>query len=1115
MGLRTHSQRSFSMTDLAVHQRAMRLLVRQGHYADAALYAAALPPALRAHPVITLEAARAQMRQGRMRDAEALLQAADLTTGTSGLQLIVRLERAAVTIYRGAPIPAALAAASQALTAADTLPIDPVERAEAERVQVRMLLQAMTYRELPAADGLHALERLPGLAAVLEGGGRVDEALAARLTYAEQLPDLAARLPLLAELAELAVHLDRPEVAGETLVASADLLLKTGAARAAIEADLDRAAGHFAQIAHAHGPIDVACVRARLNLARELGSASPLEACLQSYLALAYPRGALSVLLDLSHLAHQRGDTLTAAAYRRQGSELAEGVGMELARESFVLAQADLLMRAADFRGAIELCQAARRTARSSFFAASYEQLLSSAYGLAGDVELAVLHGRAALAAYAELGDEDSASDAVLKLASDLGSLRKDTASAEAEQLLQDWLPRDHRRGDADAAAAKYELLAQTLINQFIYGPSRRRDPSLLPAVADALAAGEALAAQLPPQQSALRSGSLAQMRGQLAQLRDDARGVEQAWLAALAHYERADLTLYAANCRYILGALALNRANQELLPAFGEAETYLAAALGFYHQSGMRTQAADTRFMFARLYTNAAAQQPQLADELLAAALGHLEDGEQDYDAIRRDYAAGSVLDDQRGKQALAGRSQRLYALILEILVHRGDAAQVWRWSQRAKARALGDTLGTSTAVPARMLSAVQTRPELQALLDDERDLIRRLEATQAEGRPALRASLEAVRASMAQAPELADYLELRSGAAVEASDLEALLDLRPGQAPGVVCLDWVAVDERLLLVSWRPGSPPVVTRLPLRVPEVRQFVTEHLSALTFRATLRDMPELLRALDPLIAPLATLCEPEDLLVLAPTGPLHALPLHALHLGDAPLLVRNPVVYTPSLSVLRHCLARAVPAAGRPSVALLGDPSDDRPSATALVERLAGELGAMPLVGRQVTRAAFTAAVSNADLIHFQGHAVHMPADPLGSYLQLADGPLTARDLFAIRELRPALVTLAACESAASVIGTGDEPLGLIPALLFAGANAVVATLWRVQASATAEVMAGFYAALLRQARPTDRARALRAAMLEQRARPDRDAPYYWAPFALYGDWQSGGGAND
>jgi len=90
------------------------------------------------------------------------------------------------------------------------------------------------------------------------------------------------------------------------------------------------------------------------------------------------------------------------------------------------------------------------------------------------------------------------------------------------------------------------------------------------------ISAGEALAATLPPPTAAQRQGGLARLCGQLAQVRGDAEAVVAAWAAALEHYDRAGPALYAANRRYMLGALALNRANEELQPAFGHAEERL-----------------------------------------------------------------------------------------------------------------------------------------------------------------------------------------------------------------------------------------------------------------------------------------------------------------------------------------------------------------------------------------------------------------------------------------------------------------------------------------------------------------------------------------------------------
>jgi CHAT domain-containing protein len=154
-----------------------------------------------------------------------------------------------------------------------------------------------------------------------------------------------------------------------------------------------------------------------------------------------------------------------------------------------------------------------------------------------------------------------------------------------------------------------------------------------------------------------------------------------------------------------------------------------------------------------------------------------------------------------------------------------------------------------------------------------------------------------------------------------------------------------------------------------------------------------------------------------------------------------------------------------------------------------------------------VTRAAFAEAVAERDLVHFQGHAVHDRDEPLDSHLIFADARLNAHEVFDLPGLSAELVTLAACESAASVIAAGDEPLGLIPAFLYAGAGAVLATLWRVNSASAAHAMRLFYDALAGEGEMPDKARALRAAALAVRDVPRFSSPYHWAPFALYGDW--------
>src|SRR5205085_2399619 len=89
------------------------------------------------------------------------------------------------------------------------------------------------------------------------------------------------------------------------------------------------------------------------------------------------------------------------------------------------------------------------------------------------------------------------------------------------------------------------------------------------------------------------------------------------------------------------------------------------------------------------------------------------------------------------------------------------------------------------------------------------------------------------------------------------------------------------------------------------------------------------------------------------------------------------------------------------------------------------------------------------AAGKHARWLHIAGHAVYDPHDPLGSYIQLGrDDPLSARAILRELVLNADLVTLSACMSGLSQVMSGDELMGLQRAFLYAGASAVVCTLW-------------------------------------------------------------------
>lgn len=155
-----------------------------------------------------------------------------------------------------------------------------------------------------------------------------------------------------------------------------------------------------------------------------------------------------------------------------------------------------------------------------------------------------------------------------------------------------------------------------------------------------------------------------------------------------------------------------------------------------------------------------------------------------------------------------------------------------------------------------------------------------------------------------------------------------------------------------------------------------------------------------------------------------------------------------------------------------------------------------------------------TAALGTADIVHLATHGLVSTSQPAltGLVVSLVDSQEQARDGFVrlsdVYNLRLAadLVVLSACHTALGPEVRGEGLVGLTRGFMYAGARRVVASLWAVDDSATAELMSRFYRGLLRDGLPA--AAALRAAQRELASRPQWAAPYYWAGFVLQGDWQ-------
>lgn len=114
------------------------------------------------------------------------------------------------------------------------------------------------------------------------------------------------------------------------------------------------------------------------------------------------------------------------------------------------------------------------------------------------------------------------------------------------------------------------------------------------------------------------------------------------------------------------------------------------------------------------------------------------------------------------------------------------------------------------------------------------------------------------------------------------------------------------------------------------------------------------------------------------------------------------------------------------------------------------------------------------------------------------------DGFVSLADVYRLRAPLD-LVVLSACDTAVGQRMKGEGLIGLTRGFMYAGASGVVATLWRVDDRATAELMKQFYANMLQ--RGMGPARALREAQNYIRSQPNWSAPYFWAGFTFQGDY--------
>ncbi len=276
-----------------------------------------------------------------------------------------------------------------------------------------------------------------------------------------------------------------------------------------------------------------------------------------------------------------------------------------------------------------------------------------------------------------------------------------------------------------------------------------------------------------------------------------------------------------------------------------------------------------------------------------------------------------------------------------------------------------------------------------------------------------------------------------------------------------------------------------------------------------------------------------------DRLIVVPDGPIGLVPFEVLPFESAPLVARMAVHYVPAVAALsvpgrqgsqwRPPWSAMLAAFGDPLPGSAGDPATPRLPATAAEvavihatlggrhalyvgaanqkARLADALALRPTILHLATHGVADSAVAERSRLVFS------PATPGG-----AAEALYLREIYSLPLDGVALAVLSACDTERGPLVRGEGVQGFGRALLAAGADSAVTTLWRVPDHAAARLMAAFYRHVQSG---VFRAEALALAKRELRRDPELAHPHFWAAFVLTGDgngtpraprWRSVGG---
>jgi CHAT domain-containing protein len=454
----------------------------------------------------------------------------------------------------------------------------------------------------------------------------------------------------------------------------------------------------------------------------------------------------------------------------------------------------------------------------------------------------------------------------------------------------------------------------------------------------------------------------------------------------------------------------------------------------------------------------------------------------------------------------------QDLYTRLIGLLTHAGLRDEAWRYVESAKARTFLEALQGRRFAPDSAAGAGAGLGQLEKSMADLRFQLSPDNAqvlrTAGKEPAALKLELKALEAKFTLAREQANLAQSRSGQVLSLAP-PTLAQIQKTLAAHTVLVEYGRLDgEMTAFVITATSAEQVLWKADTN--KLRQNVLR-LRGMLADPQSTEWPALLDQVSKmLVAPVAGKIPNETKQILvAPAGYLNYLPFPVLTLPDGRALVEAYAIgYLPSASALLY-LGPGTQKTGDLFLGALGMSAvDGMPPLPGTLTETAGIAAEYPKA-RRLTGAAFThdearGALLSADTVHFATHGLLEEEAPLFSALLTSEaaGQPTRLSLYEIvgMKLRAKLVVLSACETGLGKLQSGDEITGLTRTFLTAGADTVVASLWKVSDESTAMLMQEFYRRLGEGLAP---AAALRESALAVRAKYQH--PFYWAPFVVTG----------